>query len=282
MTLRCNVCMVDKKGCSFGAEDWGIDSMPTLNTTDAGNRRRGKETASKRKNRLLGAQEKVVGRSTRTRKQKKVASSPGVVNPNRREVFVGVVITRPPPRPLASIPAPASDPAPVSDPAPASDSAPAADPDLTRGSVSTTVPAPSITPAPSPGPSSAPNMLKGGELHAILLQDVRAHEDALYDPNSSRIDLKLKAIEVRAITFREKRDVEGLSQFVDQRGEVLNRLADELSEAGSLERDDDMENEEEDDEGSVAYDNQEVEQEDDDEQEEEDGWEEEVEDGDAE
>jgi hypothetical protein len=264
--------MVDKKGCSFAAEDWGIDSMPTLNTTDAGKRRRGKGTASKRKNRLLGAQEKVVGRSTGTRKKKEVASSPGVVNAgrteNRREVFVGVVITKPPPGTLASIPAPASDPA------SALDSAPAADPDLAHGPVPTPIPASSTTPAPSPGPSSAPDMLKGGTLHAILMQDVRTHEDALYDPSSSRIDLKLKAIEVRAISFREKRDVEGLSQFIDKRAEVLNRLADELSEAGSFEEGDDMEDEEEDDEeegGCEVYDNQEEEQEDDDKQEEEDG-----------
>jgi hypothetical protein len=271
-TLRCNICMVDKKGCSFAAEDWGINSWPILNITDAGKRRRGKETASKRKNRLLGAQEKVTGRPKGTRKKKEVASSPGVVNAgrteNRREVFVGVVITKPPPRALASIPTPALD------------SAPAADPDLAHGPVPIPTPAPSTTPAPSPGPSSAPDMLKGGAMHAILLQDVRDFEDALYDPSSSRIDLKLKAIEVRAISFREKRDVEGLSQFIDKRAEVLDRLADQLSDAGSFEEDDDMEDEEEG--GCEVYDNQEEEQEDDNEQEEEDGWEQEVEDGDAE
>ena len=206
--------------------------------------RRAKETASKRKNQSLGAK-KVTGRSKR-QNTKAVASSSGVINlgrtQKRREVFAGVVLTKRLPRTPANISAPTSDPFPASDPTPALDSAPAADPDFTPG------PAPTPAPAPSPGPSSTPIRFNGGMIHSVLLQDTHAFEDVLNNPSSSRTDLKLKAAELRAISFREKTDVEGLARYINTRAEILDRLADELSNAGSSEEDDDMEDEEDDDE----------------------------------
>lgn len=238
--------MGDKKGCSFAKRDWGIKTWPTLNITEAGNRRRAKETASKRKNQLLGAQEKVIGRSKRVQKKKAVVSSPGVVNAGRtqktREVFAGVVITKPRRQTRTRIPAPTCNPAPTSD------SVPAADFDLAPGPAPTPVPGPSPAPAPSPGPSSAPIAANDGMVHCVLLQDINAFEDVLNNPSSSRSDLKLKAAELRVISFREKKDVEGLSRYVNKRAEILDRLAEKLSNAGSSEEDDDMEEEEEDEE----------------------------------
>ena len=281
--------------------DWGIISWPILNVTEAGNTRWAKETASKRKNQSLGPQEKVTGRSKRIQR-KAVVSSPGVANAGRtkksRELFAGVVITTPRPQTDASIPASASDPAPTSDfvpafdPTPASDSAPAADPDLAPGPAPAPAPAPSPAPASSPGPSSVPIAFNGGMIHSILLQDTSTFEGVLNNPSSSRTNLKLKAAELRAISFREKTDVEGLTRYINKRAKILDKLADKLSDAGSTEEGDDMDDEEEDDEEDEEEDEEddkedeeeddEEEEEEDDEEEEENGGEQMVEDGDAE
>ena len=100
-------------------------------------------------------------------------------------------------------------------------------------------PLPAPTPAPAPAPVATP--APGGTTHHILLKDILQYEKLLSDPDSSPFALKMKALELRSIGCDEEGSSKTLIQHIRGRSELICKLAQALSDAGSDDEVDNME-----------------------------------------
>lgn len=96
VTIRCNVCLIRKQGCSFKNSNWQIGTWPRLEVTDIGVARRAKEVRAKQKTRKVSS-----------RRGKNVSAGPSKVSrkpdPTRQKVYLrDVYIRDPPPKFLPS------------------------------------------------------------------------------------------------------------------------------------------------------------------------------------
>ena len=100
---------------------------------------------------------------------------------------------------------------------------------------------PTPTPAPAPTPAPVAMPAPGGTTHHILLKDILQYEKLLSDPNSSLFALKMKALKLRSIGFDEEGSSKMLIQHIRGWSEIICKLAQALSNAGSDDEVDNME-----------------------------------------
>lgn len=196
--------MVDEAGCSFKDEHWDIDTWPTLTVVEAPIRRRLKGTEAKRKGPSMGGKE--AGPSNINRMG--VARPPirGEGSTQGEKLTFDHVLVPP---------------------------APSTKPIIKR----THTPAP----APAPGPGPVATLTSGDTNYSVFLQDILAYEKLLSNPGSSRMTLKMKALELRAIGVREEGDSRTLMEIIQGRSKIIRKMTRKHLGAGLDKEEDDRE-----------------------------------------
>ena len=94
------------------------------------------------------------------------------------------------------------------------------------------------------GSDSPATPTRGGKTHSVLLQDLRPFQKIAVDENATRTALKMHSLELRSIGIRESAEAEALRFHIDGRAKVIQQLATLLSDAGTDDEEDALEQEE--------------------------------------
>lgn len=204
VTVRCYNCLLAKKGCSFKDYDWGVAKWPKLVVTDAAPERRAKEAEVKRKETVdvkgkggpglsqakgKGSGDPSLAKEKVTGASSSVSQITSLAGPGK-EVFDGVEIVHP-----------------------------------KREVVRQPTMAPSLL---AQGFAST-SQVAGGSIRSIFLEDILEYEAVLSQPSRTPLQVWMKAVELRAMCYRERGESRALIKLIEGRRCLIDGMIERLA-----------------------------------------------------